>query len=547
MKKIRHSEAKPLPVAAVIALAAIICLNLIFPLMTLLLKAVDHTPFYKGFADVLLSGSTIQALFNSVKVSLTASLLSVSAAFFYAYIVEYKLKGGVRRFFRFFSVMPMLVPSITHGIVIVYLFGKMGIFTRLFGVQLPIYGSLGIVMGSFFYAFPMAFLLLSQAFSSLDGRLFENALVLGVKPVRRLFEIVFPVVKYAVFSACAVCFTMIFTDYGIPLSVGGTYPILPILFYKNVVGMLDFSKGAIYSTLILVPSAIVYLLDIFVFSKKQISSRHNSIRVRTGPFVWAQKFFFVLASLLLAIPMFVIAVSPFIKAWPYDISLTLEHFHSIFMSGKLSHLTWNSIVIALLTGLLGMALTCAAGYCYTRNKGAPRRLRNINHGLYMTSLAVPGLALGLSFAMFFKGTFIYNTLAILVFVNITHFLGSPYLMAVSHFKLLNPNLEAVCRSLGGGALRVIFNVIIPNSRRMMLDVFVYFFTNAMITISAVSLLYNTATMTLALQITAFNDQGDWESAIAVSLVILAINTAVKLFQTMRRGPVRASMPEISVS
>lgn len=31
MKKIRHSEAKPLPVAAVIALAAIICLNLIFP------------------------------------------------------------------------------------------------------------------------------------------------------------------------------------------------------------------------------------------------------------------------------------------------------------------------------------------------------------------------------------------------------------------------------------------------------------------------------------------------------------------------------------
>ena len=129
----------------------------------------------------------------------------------------------------------------------------------------------------------------------------------------------------------------------------------------------------------------------------------------------------------------------------------------------------------------------------------------------------------------------------------TDFLGSPYLMAVSHFKLLNPNLEAVCRSLGGGALRVIFNVIIPNSRRMMLDVFVYFFTNAMITISAVSLLYNTATMTLALQITAFNDQGDWESAIAVSLVILAINTAVKLFQTMRRGPVRASMPEISVS
>ncbi len=61
---------------------------------------------------------------------------------------------------------------------------------------------------------------------------------------------------------------MMFTDYGIPLSVGGTYSILPLLFYKNVIGMLDFSKGAIYSTMILVPAAVVYLLDILLFQQK---------------------------------------------------------------------------------------------------------------------------------------------------------------------------------------------------------------------------------------------------------------------------------------
>ena len=102
-------------------------------------------------------------------------MISISAAFFFAYIVEYKLSHKMRVFFRFFALMTMLVPSITHGIVIVYLFGKMGIFTRLFGLNLPIYGPLGIVMGSFFYAFPTAFLVLSQGLSLIHISMSKNA------------------------------------------------------------------------------------------------------------------------------------------------------------------------------------------------------------------------------------------------------------------------------------------------------------------------------------------------------------------------------------
>jgi iron(III) transport system permease protein len=114
-----------------------------------------------------------------------------------------------------------------------------------------------------------------------------------------------------------------------------------------------------------------------------------------------------------------------------------------------------------------------------------------------------------------------------------HFFGSPYMMVNSHFKLLNPNLEAICLSLGGNWFHIMFDVIIPNSKKMLLDVFVYFFTNTMITISAVSMLYTSKTMTLALQITAYNDQGTWESAIAVSLVILLINMMARLAQNAR--------------
>ena len=107
------------------------------------------------------------------------------------------------------------------------------------------------------------------------------------------------------------------------------------------------------------------------------------------------------------------------------------------------------------------------------------------------------------------------------------------MMVISYFKLLNPNLEDICRSMGGKWYHIIKDVIVPNSKRMLLDVFVYIFTNSMITISAVSMLFTSRTMLLAVQITTYNDQGAWESAIAVSLLILAINAAVKLLQSMR--------------
>ena len=510
----------------------IVLSNLIVPMLMLLGQSLNFDPFYKGFQDAFASGATRKALGNSVLVSLLACALSVSTAFFYAYIVECKFRGKIKRVFNFIPILPMLMPSITHGLVIVYLFGKMGIFTRLAGFQLPIYGMLGIVMGSFFYAFPIAFLILSQGFANLDGRLYENATILGALPFRRFCEIVLPIMKYAIFSAFAVCFTMVFTDYGIPLSVGGTYSILPILFYKNVIGLLNFSRGAIYSTMILIPAAAVYILDIFYFSKKQVSGRHNIIRVDSGPFHPVQKILFSLLTIILLIPILLIAMVPFVRAWPYDMSLTVDHFIRIARVGTLAKLVKNSIFIAFATGLFGMVLAFCAGYIYVRSGDEMKIPKKVVHGLFMVTLAVPGLALGLSYAMFYKGSFLYNTLAILIFVNIMHFFGSPYMMVISHFKLLNPNLEAICKTLGGSRYHVMVDIIIPNSKKMLRDVFIYFFTNTMITISAVSLLYNTKTMTLALQITAYNDQGMWESAVAVSLVILIINIVAKLVQVL---------------
>lgn len=520
---------KRISVLTLVLLLAVIVINLILPLIALMGKAFDFSPVWQGFANAFSGKSARTALKNSILVTSCATLLAVTAAYFYAYIVEFKLKGRVRRSFRVISVLPMLVPSITHGIVIVYLFGNMGLFTRLFGVNINIYGPIGIIMGSFFYAFPTAFLVFSQAFISLDGGMFDSARVLGVKPFRRFADITMPMTKYAVFSALTVCFTMIFTDYGVPLSVGGTYPIIPILFYKNVVGLLDFSGGAVYSVVLLTPAVIVYFLDILWFSRRQASTKVTT-RLDTGNFHAVQKVIFAFLTFASLLCILVIVLVPFVNNWPYDISPTLKYFAAISRNGKLLRLLGTSLLVAFCTGITGTILSFGMGYIYVRDKNAPDKFKKLVHALYTATLAIPGLALGLAFALFFKGTFIYNTAAILIIVNVIHFFGSPYMMTISHFKLMDPNLEDICKSIGASPVRTLFDVIIPSSKRLLTDVFTYFFTNSMITISAVSMLYTAKTMTMAVQITAFNDQGALENAVAVSLVIFIVNVLVKIRQ-----------------
>ncbi len=514
---------------ALLILLAVITVNLVIPISLLLAKSVDFAPFWAGYRKVLGSGTFKTALWNSVKVTAVAASISVIAAYFFAYTVEFKLKGRLRSVFRLIAILPMLVPSITHGIVIVNLFGNMGIFTRLFGIGLDIYGPMGIIMGSFFYAFPTSFLVFSQAFITLDVRLYENARILGVKPARRFYDILLPMTRYAVFSAFTVCFTMIFTDYGVPLSVGGSYPILPILFYKNVVGLLDFSSGAIYSVFMLIPAVIVFVLDVMVFSKRQASTKSTTL-LDTGKFLTLQKLFFVFLTFVIVVCLSVILFIPFVNNWPYSLTPTLKHFKLINNNGKLIKLLGNSLLISFGTAAFGTLLSFSKGYLYVRDQNNNTLLKKATHGLYTATLAIPGLALGLGFVMFFKGSFLYGTIALLIIVNVIHFFGSPYMMTISHFKLLDPNFESVCRSLGASYLRMLADVIIPCSKKLLTDVFVYFFTNTMITISAVSMLYNSRTMTLAVQITAFNDQGSWESAVSVSLVILLVNVMMKIVQ-----------------
>jgi iron(III) transport system permease protein len=115
----------------------------------------------------------------------------------------------------------------------------------------------------------------------------------------------------------------------------------------------------------------------------------------------------------------------------------------------------------------------------------------------------------------------------LILVNTVHFLASPYLMAYNSLGKLNQNLEDVGFTLGVGRFRILWDVLVPQTKTTILEMASYFFVNSMMTISAVSFLNTVRNKPISLMITQFEAQLFLEAAAFVSLLILACNFLMK--------------------
>ena len=155
------------------------------------------------------------------------------------------------------------------------------------------------------------------------------------------------------------------------------------------------------------------------------------------------------------------------------------------------------------------------------------KLSRFLHLMAIVSLAIPGLVLGLSYVIVFKKTFVYGTIAILIMVNTVHFFASPYLMMYNAFGKMNENLEDVGNVLGIRRIRIILDVIVPQSKSTLIEMFSYFFVNSMMTISAVSFLSTPTNKPISLLINQFETYNMMECAAVVALLILLVNVLMK--------------------
>ncbi len=495
--------------------------------VTVLLPIVKLFSTIRGehISEIIKSAQFLPMLKNSIVTTLIATAISVVVAFLLAFAINRSNIRFKAAWVVLFTI-PMLIPSISHGMGLVLLFGDNGIITNLLGINIGLYGYPGIIMGSVLYSFPVAFLLFYDSFRYEDFTIYEAASVLGLSKWKQFLKITMPSMKQTVVSAVLSVFTMVFTDYGVPLITGGTAMTLPVYMYREVIGMMNFSGGAVVGVVLLLPAVIAFLIDLKKSNSSDMSSTVTKAYVieknkRRDTLIYIV---FVIALFLLCLPIIAFICLSFVKQYPVDMSFTLDNVKKLMSNGIGMYLV-NSLAIALLTSLLGTCLSYFSAFITARSKKSSAN--RFVHFISMLSLAIPGVVLGLSFVLTFKNLPIYSTLYILVLVNIVHFFASPYLLAYNSLTKFNPNLEDVAKSLGISKMRMLTSVYIPSTLPTIVEMYSYYFVNAMITISAVSFLVTFRTTPLSLMIPQLESQSFIEGTALVSLMILLLNLIEK--------------------
>lgn len=491
---------------------------LLLPLATMLLNLAEV-----DVAKVVTGRVFAKALRQSLTVSSVSTLISVALAWVLAWCVA-RTRIRLKSLFVIMFSLPMLIPSISHGMGLIILFGGNGVLTNLLGLKGTIYGFWGIVIGSVLYSFPVAFLMLYDVFRYEDSTPYEAASVLGLSKLDQLRVITFPYLRKPLISVVFATFTMIVTDYGVPLMIGGKYSTLPVIMYQDVVGLLDFGKGSVVGLILLIPSLIACLLDILNKDKSNAGYTTQPFTIRASRIRDGLAYAACAAvSVCVLAPIAVFVFISAVNQYPHDLTLSLSNVAEAMHMGVPGYLR-NSVLIAFAVAIVGTGVAVAASYVTARR---PSRSSRLLHLMSITSLAVPGIVLGLSYVMFFKTSFIYGTFAMLILVNMIHFFASPYLMMYNAFGKLNENLESVGTTLGVSRFAIFRDVLLPQSYDTMIEMASYFFVNSMMTISAVSFLANVRNKPIALMITQFEAQNQLEAAAFVSLLILAINLLMK--------------------
>ena len=478
------------------------------------------------YVEVLTGRGFLKALGNSFVVSISSALLATVLAFILAYTIHYTNVG--KRYKWLISkaaILPMLLPTITYGFAIIYSFGKQGLLTKLFGRQLfDIYGFNGLLLGYVVYTLPIAFTLINNAMGYIDKRFMIVSRLMGDSPLQTFrMTIVIPLMGTLATSFIQTFF-LCFTDFGIPASVGGRYEVVASVLYEEMLGSIpNFGNGAVVALVMIIPS-VVSITVLHILEKYNVRyNKISPIELKKG--VKRDVVFSVLSGAILvcALSMFVVMfITPFIEEWPYRMNFTLEHVQAVFEDRQLYGVYVNSVMVALVTALVG-TLIAYGGALVTARSTVSGKLKKVIDSIALVTNTIPGMVIGLAYLFVFTGTPLQNTFPIIIICNIVHYFSTPYLMMKNSLSKMNASWETTAMLMGDSWVKTIVRVVTPNALSTLLEVFSYYFVNAMVTVSAVIFIAGARTMVITTKIQELQYFNEFNEIFVLSLLILFTN------------------------
>lgn len=516
-----------------ILLALLFLIFLAVPVIQLLLKSIlggsgISLEYYKA---VFTGRGFGKAVGNSFLIAGVSASVTTLLAFFMAYTIHYtNIAPFYKKMIKGVAVLPMLLPTITYGFAIIYSFGKQGLLTKLFGTQLfEIYGFNGLLLGYVIYTLPISFMLIDNTMRFIDKKYMIVSRIMGDNGLSTFWITVVRPLLGTLAASFIQSFFLCFTDFGIPASVGGEFDVIASVLYNQMLGSIpDFNKGAVVAVVMLVPS-IVSILVLHYLEKYNV--RYNKIsaieikrNIKRDAACGIISGIFMLCVVSIFLVIFIV---PFVEEWPYNIQFTLKNIKNVLSDPNLLNVYTNSLFVAVITAVCG-TLTAYGAALVTARSTINSKLKSVIESIALITNTIPGMVLGLAFLFAFSGSSLQNTFFIIIICNIVHFFSTPYLMMKNSLTKMNASWETTAKLMGDNWIKTVIRIVTPNAVSTILEVFSYYFINAMVTISAVIFIAGARTMVITTKIKELQHYAKFNEIFVLSLLILFTNIVGKI-------------------
>ncbi|PYO00070.1 MAG: hypothetical protein DMD91_11195, partial [Candidatus Rokuibacteriota bacterium] len=234
-----------------------------------------------------------------------------------------------------------------------------------------------------------------------------------------------------------------------------------------------------------------------------------------------------------------IPLGSFVRLWGSDWSLSLRHY-GFGSTAEGAWPIWNSVKLAVAAGVIGTVLALVTAYVTERKRPPGAR---VIASLGLLPAALPGTLVGVGYILAFNvpPLVLTGTVAILVASVVFWKFPVAVLAGINALKQIDPAIEEAAVSLGAGHLRTFTRVVLPLLTGTAFSIFIYFFINGMVTVSAVIFLiypgFNLGSVAILSQV----ENGYPGVACALGTIILALVIGSILFLRLLIGGERVAI------
>jgi iron(III) transport system permease protein len=497
-----------------------------------------------NFRTAYFAPETARLFFNSVQFAVGSALFALIVGTALAWMNE-RTNTPFKTLFFALAIIPLVIPGILFTVSWIMLASpKIGLINlalqKLTGtdaVFVNIYTMAGMIWVDGLHYSPMAFLLMTAAFRSMDPSLEESALMSGASVLQIARRITLKLAWPAALGSLLILFVRSIESFEVPALLGlpvGIHVYTSSIYqaihqYPSQIGL----AAAYAVTLLLITSLGIYAQSRLSSQGSRFSTvTGKGFRPRTidlGKWRYLTAAIFILYFVVIVLLPFLVLLWSSLQKFYSAPSLealgrvSLDSYRAVLDYPQFSRSVWNSLVLAVGSAAVIMLTSAVISWIVVRTKVPGRWMLD---NLASLPLVFPGLVLGLAIMICYLHVDIgvYGTLWIILIAYVTRFL--PYGMRYTSTSMLQIHKELEeSAAMSGASWGMTFRrIILPLLKPGLLAGFIYVMIVSIRELSSSILLYSPGTEVVSIMIWEL-----WQNGQYVELSALGVMLIVALF------------------